>query len=99
MELEQTQERLKQTKARVTALQSGRDKLNQQRGLEQGKLEEAYKKLRDLGTENPEALSGKELQALADNLEAQLNEQLTTLEAQLEQGEGLMAQYRDIQQG
>jgi len=99
VELEQTQERLKQTKARVTALQSGRDKLNQQRGLEQGKLEEAYKKLRDLGTENPEALSGKELQALADNLEAQLNEQLTTLEAQLEQGEGLMAQYRDIQQG
>jgi hypothetical protein len=99
VELEQTQERLKQTKARVTALQSGRDKINQQKGLEQGKLEEAYKKLRDLGIETPESMTGKELQALADQLEVQLQEQLATLEAQLEQGEGLMAQYRDIQQG
>jgi hypothetical protein len=97
MELEQTQERLKQTKARVIALQSGRDKINQQKGLEQGKLEEAYRKLRELGIENPETMNGKELQALADSLEVQLQEQLTALEAQLEQGESLMAQYRDIQ--
>src|SRR5271157_4679972 len=99
MELEQTQERLKKTKARVVALQSGRDKINQQKGLEQGKLEEAYRKLRELGIENPETLSGKELQALADNLETQLNEQLAALETQLEQGESLMAQYRELQQG
>lgn len=99
MELEQTQEKLKQTKARVTALQSGRDKINQQKGLEQGKLEEAYKKLRDLGIENPEAMTGKELQALAEDLEVQLNEQLATLETQLQQGESLMEQYRELQQG
>ncbi len=95
----ETKERLQAAKARVTALQSGRDKINQQKGLEQGKLEEAYKKLRDLGIENPEAMTGKELQALSDSLEAQLQEQLATLESQLEQGEGLMAQYRDLQQG
>ena len=98
MELEQAQERLKQTKARVIALQSGRDKINQQKGLEQGKLDEAYKKLRELGIENPETLSGKDLQALADSLEGQLNEQLAALETQLEQGESLMAQYRELQQ-
>ncbi len=92
-------ERLQAAKARVTALQSGRDKINQQKGLEQGKLDEAYRKLRELGIENPETLSGKELQALADNLEVQLNEQLAALETQLEQGESLMAQYRELQQG
>lgn len=96
MELEQAQERLKQTKARVIALQSGRDKINQQKGLEQGKLDEAYKKLRELGIENPETLSGKDLQALADSLEGQLNEQLAALETQLEQGESLMKQYREL---
>ena len=92
-------ERLQAAKARVTALQSGRDKINQQKGLEQGKLDEAYRKLRELGIENPEALSGKELQALSDNLEVRLNEQLAALETQLEQGESLMAQYRELQQG
>ncbi len=95
----ETKERLQAAKARVTALQSGRDKINQQRGLEQGKLDEAYKKLKELGIENPEAMAGKELQALADSLEAQLTEQLTTLETQLEQGEALMEQYRELQQG
>ena len=99
MEIEQTQERLRQTKARVIALQSGRDKINQQKGLEQGKLDEAYRKLRELGFQCPETMNGKELQTLADSLEVQLQEQLTTLEAQLEQGESLMVQYRDIQQG
>jgi benzoyl-CoA reductase/2-hydroxyglutaryl-CoA dehydratase subunit BcrC/BadD/HgdB len=99
MELEQTQERLKQLKARVTTLQSGRDQINQQKGLEQGKLEEAYRKLRELGIENPEAMSAKELQALADSLGTNLNEQLETLNAQLEQGEDLMEQYRELQQG
>jgi chromosome segregation ATPase len=99
MELEQTQESLKQIKARVAALQSGRDKINQQKGLEQGKLDEAYRKLRELGIENPETMTGKELQALADSLGSQLQEQLGTLNAQLEQGEGLMEQYREIQQG
>jgi hypothetical protein len=92
-------ERLQAVKTRVTALQSDRDKINQQKGLEQGKLDEAYKKLRELGIENPETLSGKELQALADNLEVQLNEQLAALETQLEQGESLMTQYRELQQG
>lgn len=99
MELEQTQEQLKQLKARVTALQSGRDQINQQKGLEQGKLEEAYRKLRELGIENPEALTVKELQALATSLETNLNEQLATLNTQLEQGEDLMEQYRELQQG
>jgi len=99
MELEQTQEQLKQLKARVTALQSGRDQINQQKGLEQGKLEEAYRKLRELGIENPEALTVKELQALATSLEGNLTEQLATLNAQLEQGEDLMEQYRELQQG
>jgi len=99
VELEQTQERLKQAKARVSALQSGRDQINQQKGLEQGKLDEAYKKLRELGIENPESMTGKELQALADSLEVQLNEQLAALNTQLEQGEALMEQYRELQQG
>jgi hypothetical protein len=99
MELEQTQERLKQLKARVTTLQSGRDQINQQKGLEQGKLEEAYRKLRELGIENPEAMTAKELQALATSLEANLAEQLETLNTQLAQGEDLMEQYRELQQG
>jgi len=96
MELEQTQDRLKQIKTRVTALQSGRDKINQQKGLEQGKLDEAYKKLRELGFANPEAMNGKELQGLADKLEIQLTEEYAALETQVTQGETLMQQYREL---
>src|SRR5208282_1812492 len=96
VELEQTQDRLKQIKTRVTALQSGRDKINQQKGLEQGKLDEAYKKLRELGFANPEAMNGKELQGLADKLEIQLTEEYAALETQVTQGETLMQQYREL---
>lgn len=93
----EAKERLTQLKARVSALQSGKDQINREAGIEQRKLDEAYEKLRELGVQNPETLSAKELQALADDAKIQLDEKLTALEEQLTQGETLMAKYQQLQ--
>ncbi len=96
-DMEARQDRLKQLKARVTTLQSSKDQINREQGIEQRKLDEAYEKLRELGVENPEAMSAKELQSLAETAKAQLDEKLTALGEQLTQGEALMAKYQQLQ--
>ncbi len=93
----EAKERLQQLKARVTALQSSKDQINREAGIEQRKLDEAYEKLRELGVENPETMSAKTLQELADTAQIQLDEKLTALEGQLTQGETLMAKYQQLQ--
>lgn len=93
----EAKERLQQLKTRVTALQSSKDQINREAGIEQRKLDEAYEKLRELGVENPEAMSAKALQELADTAKIQLDEKLTALEEQLTQGETLMAKYQQLQ--
>ena len=96
-ELEALQERLKQLKARVTALQSSKDQINREAGIEQRKLDESYEKLRELGVKEPETMSAKALQELADTAKTQLGEKLTALEGQLTEGEALMAKYQQLQ--
>lgn len=93
----EAKERLQQLKTRVNALQSSKDQINREAGIEQRKLDEAYEKLRELGVENPEAMSAKALQELADTAKTQLDEKLTVLEGQLTQGETLMAKYQQLQ--
>jgi hypothetical protein len=93
----ETKERLQAAKQRVTALQSSKDQINREQGVEQQKLNEAYAKLKELGVDSPENLSAKELQALADSTKVQLDEKLTALEGQLTQGETLIAKYQQLQ--
>lgn len=95
---EVTQETLKEIQSRVKALQSTRDSIIGTFRVQENKRDEAYAKLRELGIENPEKLTSKELQALADQKRAELAEKVATLNEQLAQGEKLIQQYQELQQ-
>jgi uncharacterized protein involved in exopolysaccharide biosynthesis len=88
---------LKTIQARVKALQSTRDEIIGTFKVQESKRDEAYAKLRELGIENPENMTSKELQALADAKRAELAEKVTALNEQLAQGEKLIQQYQDLQ--
>lgn len=95
---EATQETLKEIQVRVKKLQGTRDEIIGTFKVQESKRDEAYAKLRELGIENPEKMSSKELQALADQKRAELAEKIASLNEQLAQGENLIEQYRDLQQ-
>lgn len=95
---EVTQETLKDIQARVKKLQGTRDEIIGTFKVQESKRDEAYAKLRELGIENPEKLTSKELQALADQKRAELAEKVAALNEQLAQGEKLIAQYAQLQQ-
>lgn len=95
---EVTQETLKEVQARVKKLQSTRDEIIGTFKVQESKRDEAYAKLRELGIENPEKMSSKELQALADQKRTELSEKVASLNEQLTQGEKLITQYQELQQ-
>jgi hypothetical protein len=94
---EVSQESLKEIQARVKKLQGTRDEIIGTFKVQESKRDEAYGKLRELGIENPEKMSSKELQALADQKRGELAEKIATLNEQLAQGEKLIAQYQELQ--
>ena len=89
---------LKEIQSKVKELAGKRDQIIRDQGIEERKLEEAYEKLRELGIENPENLSAKEIQDLAVKLQAELEEKLVALETQVNAGEALMAKYQTLQE-
>ena len=95
---EATQETLKEIQARVKKLSGTRDEILGTFKVQESKRDEAYAKLKELGIENPEKMSSKELQALADQKRAELAEKIDALTEQLGQGEKLIEQYKDLQQ-
>lgn len=95
---EVTQETLKEVQARVKKLQSTRDEIIGTFKVQESKRDEAYAKLRELGIENPEKMSSKELQALADQKRTELSEKVASLNEQLTQGEKLISTYQELQQ-
>jgi vacuolar-type H+-ATPase subunit I/STV1 len=95
---EVTQETLKEVQTRVRALQSTRDEIIGTFKVQESKRDEAYAKLRELGIENPEKMTSKELQALADQKRAELAEKVGALNEQLAQGEQLIKRYQELQQ-
>jgi hypothetical protein len=95
---EVTAESLKQAQARVKALQSARDQIMRQQAVQEQKRDEAYRSLRELGIENPEGMSSKELAALADQKKAELEEKFSALEGQLDQSEQLVQKFNELQQ-
>jgi hypothetical protein len=97
--VEVTQETLKEIQSRVKKLQGTRDEVLGTFKVQESKRDEAYAKLRELGIENPEKLTSKELQALADQKKAELVEKVAALVEQLSQGEKLIKQYEELQQG
>jgi hypothetical protein len=96
---EVTQETLKEVQARVKALQGTRDSIIGTFKVQESKRDEAYAKLRELGIESPEKMTSKELQALADRKREELAAKVATLNEQLAQGEKLIQQYEQLQQG
>ena len=95
---EVTQDSLREIQTRVKKLQSTRDEIIGTFKVQESKRDEAYAKLRELGVENPEKLTSKELQALADQKRAELAEKVAALNEQLAQGEKLIQQYQELQQ-
>ena len=95
---EVTQDTLRQVQARVKALQGTREQIVRQQAKQQEKRDEAYKNLRQLGIDDPESKTSKQLQALADEKKAELEEKVQLLEWQLSQGEALVAKFQEIQQ-
>lgn len=91
MELKQIQEKIKQYAVK-------RDQIIGEIGREEGQLENAYTKLRELGIETPENLSVEELEALATDAQNQLAEKLAAIESQLVLSESLIAQYQQLQE-
>ena len=96
---EVSKESLTEIQNRVKKLQGTRDEIIGTFKVQESKRDEAYAKLRELGIENPEKLTSKELQALAEAKRAELAEKVTALNAQLEQGEQLIKKYQELQQG
>jgi len=92
-----TQETLKEVQARVKALQGTRDSIIGTFKVQESKRDEAYAKLREIGIENPEKLTSKELQALADQKRAELTEKIASINEQLTQGETLIKKYEQLQ--
>jgi hypothetical protein len=95
---EVTPETLKEIQARVKKLSGTRDEILGTFKVQESKRDEAYAKLRELGIENPEKMSSKELQALADQKRVELADKVAALIEQLAQGEKLIEQYRELQQ-
>jgi len=92
------QERLRLAQLRVKALNSSREKIIGDARVEQNKLNTAYANLKELGIENPEDMTGKELKALEARYQGELEDKLHAIEAQLVTGEDLMKKYNALQE-
>lgn len=95
---EVTAETLKQIQSRVKSLQTSRDQILREQAVQEQKRNEAYRNLKQLGIDNPEELSAKQLQALADEKKTELSQKVQALEEQLSQGESLVTKFNELQQ-
>ena len=95
---EVTQDTLKQLQTRVKTLQTSRDQIMRQQAMQEQKRDESYRNLRELGIENPESLTSKQMQALADAKKVELEERVSELETQISQGETLVTKFQQLQQ-
>jgi hypothetical protein len=93
------QERLRAAQAKVKSLNSSREQIIGDARVEEQKLKQAYSNLRELGIENPESMSIKELRALEVTSKAELEEKLNAVETQLAKGEELIRKYNSLQEG
>jgi hypothetical protein len=92
-----TGDRLKQAQARVKALSASRDQISVDIRVGEQKLKTAYEALKELGVEEPEKLTIKQLTALSEEYKTNLATSLESIEGVLESGEKLMKQYQDLE--
>lgn len=85
---------LREIQTKVKELAGQRDRIVREQAVEESRLTEAYEKLRELGITDPEKLSAQEIQDMAAKLQAELEQKLTALEQQVQEGEALMAKYQ-----
>lgn len=89
---------LKLVQDQIKIFANKRDQIIGEIGREEGQLENAQAKLRELGIENPESMSAEALEALAQQIQGQLTEKIAALEEQLKTGEKLIAEYNALQE-
>lgn len=92
------QERLRAAQAKVKALNSSREQIIGDARVEEQKLKQAFSNLKDLGIENPEGMTIKELRALEVTSKSELEEKLVAIETQLAKGEELIKKYNELQE-
>lgn len=92
------QERLRAAQAKVKALNSSREQIIGDARVEEQKLKQAFNNLKDLGIENPEGMTIKELKALETTSKAELEDKLVAIETQLARGEELIKKYNELQE-
>lgn len=92
------EERLRAAQAKVKSLNSSREQIIGDARVEEQKLKTAYSNLKDLGVENPEEMTIKELRALETKSKAELEEKLVAIETQLAKGEELIKKYNELQE-
>jgi len=92
------QEQLRTAQARVKTLAGKRDQLNREVGVEEQKLKQVHDNLRALNISNPERLSVEELKKLTEDTQLELEKNLSSLMASLENGESLLKDYEQFQQ-
>ena len=93
------QEQLRLAQAKVKALSSRRDQVIRDAGIEEQKLQHLYESLRQLGVNDPEALSEDKLRELVALTQKDLEENLRGLADALAKGEALLKEYESLQQG
>jgi hypothetical protein len=91
MNLKETEQKIQALQDRVKVLALKRDETMRLIGGEEQKLQEAYAKLRELGVDNPNKLTVKELEELTEKLQSQLDGAVIELTAKVEEGEKLLA--------
>lgn len=92
------QDRLKAAQTRVKGLNASREKIVGDARVEEQNLKQAYANLQELGVENPEGMTIKELRTLEAESRTQLEEKLTAIEDQLAKGDELMEKYNQLQE-
>ncbi len=89
---------LKFVQDQIKTFAAKRDQIIGEIGREEGQLENAQAKLRELGISEPEKLSSEELETMAQQIQTQLTEKIAALEEQLKTGERLIAEYNALQE-
>jgi hypothetical protein len=93
-----TSERLRQAQAKAKALLATRERIAGDIRVEEAKLKQTYDNLRELGIDDAENLTSKELQALSEKCQQALASKLESIELQLVKGDELLQKYNEIQQ-
>ena len=87
------QQQLKDAQDTIKVLDAEQQKLLREASVEEHKVHEAQAKLIELGIEAPEKLSVQELVALRDTIQADMEQNLITVQTKIAEANAVLAEY------